>query len=274
MPVFAIAPIVGGIIGAIGASKAGGAQANAANSAAQLQHQDQQASLAFQEQQWNTQQQNEAPWLKAGSQAENTLSGLLGTPGQGLLTPWTQQFQAPTAATEQNDPGYQFRLQQGMSALQNSAAARGGLLSGNTAQAVTQFGQDYASNEYSNVYNRALGEYQQSYNIFEGNQANQFNRLSALAGGGQVAASQLGQQGQAASSNIANINLAGGAQQGASIMAGGSARASGYAGIANALSGGLNNLSQYALLSQLLGNQNSNNPNNSGTWSGLGQESY
>jgi hypothetical protein len=255
MPVFAIAPIIGGIIGAVGAAKAGGAQANAAQSAAQLQHQDQQASLAFQEQQWNTQQQNEAPWLKAGSQAENTLSGLLGTPGQGLLTPWTQQFQAPTALTEQNDPGFQARLKLGTDALQNSAAARGGLLSGNTVTAINQYAQDYASNEYGNVYNRALGEYQQSYNIFEGNQANEFNRLSSLAGGGQVAASQLGQQGQAASSNIANINLAGASQQGGALMAGGSARASGYAGISNALSGGLNNLSQYALLSQLLGNQ-------------------
>jgi hypothetical protein len=231
------------------------------------------ASLDFQKQQWQTQQQNEAPWLKAGGAAENQLSSLLGTPGQGLLTPWTEQFQAPTALTEQNDPGFQARLKLGTDALQNSAAARGGLLSGNTATAINQYAQDYASNEYGNVYNRALGEYQQRYNIFEGNQANQFNRLSALAGGGQVAANQLGQQGQAASSNIANINLAGGAQQGASIMAGGSARASGYAGIANALTGGLNNASQYLLLNQLLGNQNQNNPNNSGTWSGLGQES-
>jgi hypothetical protein len=57
------------------------------------------------------------------------------------------QFQAPTAATEQNDPGFQFRLQQGQQALERSAAAKGGLLTGGTAQAEQQFGQDYASNE-------------------------------------------------------------------------------------------------------------------------------
>ena len=244
MPVLAIAPIIGGIIGAVGAAKAGGAQASAAQSAAQLQHQDQMASLDFQKQQWNTEQQNLAPWLKAGGQAENTLAGLLGTPGQGLLTP----FQAPTAATEQNDPGYQFRLQQGSQALQNSAAARGGILSGNTAQAITQYGQDYASNEYNNVYNRAFGQYQQQ-------QSSTYNMLSGLAGGGQMAANTLGQLGQSAAGNISNINLVGGQQQGQDLMAAGSARASGYAGAANAIGGGVSGLGQYLLLQQLLGKQ-------------------
>jgi len=253
MPLIALGVMgaVSGVVGAVGASKAAGAQANAATSAAQLQHQDQQASLDFQKQQWAQQQQNEAPWLQAGGKAEMQLSDLTSTPGQGLLTPWTEQFQAPTNVTEQNDPGYQFRLQQGQQALENSAAARGGLLSGNTAKAITDYSQNYASNEYSNVYGRAFNEYSTRYNQFQTNQANTFNRLSSLAGGGQVAAGQLGQEGQAASSNIANINAVGGAQQGASLMNAGAARASGYAGVANAISGAANNASQLILLKSM-----------------------
>jgi len=72
-----------------------------------------------------------------------------------------QSFQLPTGqqALDQ-DPGYQFRLQQGLDALQNSAAARGGLGDPNTLRAVQDYGQGAASQEYQNAYNRALQTYQ------------------------------------------------------------------------------------------------------------------
>lgn len=76
----------------------------------------------------------------------------------------------------QADPGYQFRMQQGQQALEASAAARGGLSGGNFATALTQYGQNFASNEYQNAYNR-----------FNQNQQNRFNRLSTIAGIGQNA---------------------------------------------------------------------------------------
>jgi hypothetical protein len=82
--------------------------------------------------------------------------------------PWTQQFQAPTDITEQNDPGYQARLALGQQALQRSAAAQGTLNTGGTEAALTQYAQNYASNEYQNVYNRALGQYQQAYQQYLG----------------------------------------------------------------------------------------------------------
>src|SRR5947208_7303628 len=84
-----------------------------------------------------------------------------------LSKPWSEQFQAPTDVTEKNDPGYQFRLQQGENALQNSAAAKGTLLNGATGADIQKYGQDYASNEYGNVYNRALGQFQDRYNMFQ-----------------------------------------------------------------------------------------------------------
>jgi hypothetical protein len=248
--------IAWGVLGAVGAGvgagaslSAAGTQADAAKSAAQLQADEAQKALDFQKQEFSTQQQNIAPFLQAGQGAVTHLSDML---NNGGFAPWTEQFNAPTAATEQNDPGYQFRLQQGQQTLENSAAARGGLLSGGTGKDLQAFGQNYASNEYANVYNRALQQYQQNYNIYQQNQANQFNRYGTLAGVGQTAAGQLGQTGQAAAQNVGNISLTTGAQQGQDIQNAAAARASGYVGASNSLSGGVNNVSQLMLLSQLL----------------------
>src|SRR5258708_25388143 len=81
------------------------------------------------------------PYQQAGTQASGMLSQMLGTPGQGLLTPWTQQFKAPTEAEAEQTPGYKFQLQQGENALQNSAAAQGGLLSGGTLAGLNNYAQ-------------------------------------------------------------------------------------------------------------------------------------
>jgi hypothetical protein len=268
--VSAAGAIGGAAISANAAGNAAQTQATAAENAQELQAQEAQNALNFQEQEWNTQQANMAPWLKEGGTALSNLSALLNTPGQGLLTPWTQEFNAPTAATEQNDPGYQFRLNQGEGALERSAAANGSLLSGNTLEAQQEFGQNYASNEYQNVYNRALQQYQQNYGIFENNQTNTFNRLAALSGLGQTTAAQLGTQGQQAASNLGNISLTSGAQQGQDIQNAAAATASGYVGGANAwsgpLGGGTNSLMQLMLMQQLLGGGNTNSLNLDNSW--------
>ena len=252
------AAIIGGSIasagiGAIGSAKAAGAQAGAAKNAQQLEYQQEQDALNFQKQEWQTQQGNMAPWIKAGQGAIGTLSGLenQGLAGQGPLAPWTQQFQAPTLEQAQSEPGYQFALQQGQGALTNSAAASGNLLTGNTGEALQHFGQQLGEENYQNVYNRAMQQYQQHYNEFQQGQSNLFNRYASIAGLGQTATGQLGQEGQAAAGDVANISLTGGQQQAQQINNAGAAQASGYAGIANSIGGGINNLQQYALLNQM-----------------------
>lgn len=250
-----VAGIAAAGIGAAGSMGAASTQANAAEQAQQLQAQEAQNALNFNEQQYNTSQQNEAPFIKAGQGAIGELSGLTNTPGQGLLTPWNQQFQAPTAQQAAQYPGYQFQLQQGLNALQNSAAAKGNLLTGGTGAALEQYGQGLAQSDYSNVYNEALQQYQQSYNQFENNQANEYNRLAGVAGIGQTATTQAGQLGQQAANTTGQIALGTGQQQGQSLENQGAATASGYVGAANALSGGLNNIGQSVLLSQLLNPQ-------------------
>lgn len=86
--------------------------------------------------------------------------GLLGTVRQPFQ-PFVEAGQQAAGALQNplaflNDPGMQFRLQQGQQAIERSAAARGGLVSGRTLQDVNRFAQGVASDEFGNAFNRAL----------------------------------------------------------------------------------------------------------------------
>jgi len=70
-----------------------------------------------------------------------------------------RDFAAPTAESMLNEPGFQFRMDQGRKALEGSAAGKGVLRSGGTLKDILGYGQNFASQEYGNVYNRALTEY-------------------------------------------------------------------------------------------------------------------
>lgn len=70
-----------------------------------------------------------------------------------------RDFVAPTAESMLQEPGFQFRLDQGRKALEASAAGKGVLRSGGTLKDILGYGQNFASQEYNNVYNRALQEY-------------------------------------------------------------------------------------------------------------------
>lgn len=268
-----LAGVATSAVGAIGASNAADAQSSAANHAADLQAQQSQKALDFQKQQYATSQAQQAPYLQAGGNGLNALQYGLGVGGnangsgvgQGsLTTPYGQSFTAPTGLTEQNDPGYQARLQLGTDAIQRSAAARGSVLTGGTAKALDTYGQDYASNEYSNVYNRALNTYDTNFNAYNTNQSNQYNKLASLAGLGQSTATGLAQQGQAASNNVTSNMLGTGQVQGQAIQNAGNATASGYAGVANAINSGIsgaaNNYSNLQIIKNLTGSGYGSNP--------------
>jgi hypothetical protein len=247
-------------------------QAQAAEQAAQLQAQSQQKALDFQKQVWGQQLANQAPFLRAGQGAVTQLASLM-RPGGALTKPWTQPWTPPTGLTQANDPGYQARLALGEQALQRSAAAQGNLLSGGTLRDVNTFAQDYASNEYQNVYNRSLQNYMTGYNVFQNNQANLYNRLAGLAGTGQTTAGQLGAAGTSMA-GLTGQTLLGGAQSiGQAMQNAAAARASGYIGGANALGGMFSGIGQAASaipLYQLLQGQQASaggaNYNNPGYW--------
>lgn len=95
-----------------------------------------------------------------------------------------------------NDPAYQFQMQQGLQALQNSAAARGLLSSGNTLQDITKFSQGNAATYENQDFNQALQKFntnfqtaQQSYLPLAnfGQNANQMYNSAAQNYGNQVA---------------------------------------------------------------------------------------
>ena len=180
----------------------------------------------------------------------NTSLGAFGS----LMQPFGEQFSAPTALTEQSDPGFQARLKLGTDALERSAAARGGVLTGGTAKALDTYAQDYASNEYGNVYSRAYNDWATKYNVYNQNQTNQYNRLASLAGVGQQTANQMGLMSQNASNNVSSNLLNTAAQMGQQYNNAAAANASGYVGSANAWNGAIGGASN-SIINAILMNQ-------------------
>lgn len=183
--------------------------ASSARSAANTQAQATQAAQDAQERMFERQVELQEPWRQAGIGALNKLIPLTDYTKFG-----TEQFQ--------QDPGYAFRLSEGMKALDRTAAARGGLLSGATLKGAQRYGQDMASQEYQNAFNR-----------YQAERAAQLQPLQSLAGIGQTSANTL-------------TGAAGafGAQTGQNLQDIGTARASGYLGGSNALSSALGQAGQ------------------------------
>lgn len=243
--------IVSGLIGAHGAHSAADQQAAAAQKALGLIKDENQKGIDAQTAATSQIQGYQQPYLSAGTNGLSTLSGMLKTPGQGLLSNYGD-FKAPSMQDALNDPGYAFQLQQGTDAINKDAALKGTLFSGNTGTALQQYGQGLASTTYGNVYNRALNSYLTNQNTFNQNQGNQFSRLGYLANLGQGAANTMSGYTQAGAQNLGNIygNIG---QQGAQQLNNvGAAQASGTVGAANAYGGIANSLGQLPLLNSML----------------------
>jgi hypothetical protein len=89
------------------------------------------------------------------------------------------KFRAPSAQEVLTDPGYMFRLQTGTDAMEKSAAARGVLRTGGTLKDLIQYGQNFATQEYQNVYDRALKSHGANYQIEKDAYAPQFQEWMA-----------------------------------------------------------------------------------------------
>ena len=73
------------------------------------------------------------------------------------------EFAPPDADAALNEPGYRFRLDESLKALERSAAAKGVLRGGGTLSGITERAGNMASAEYGNVWNRALQSHQEAY---------------------------------------------------------------------------------------------------------------
>jgi hypothetical protein len=150
-----------------------------------------------------------------------------------------QNFTAPTAEQAAQTPGYQFTLDQGLKAVQNSAAARGLGTSGAALKGASSYATGLANSTYNDVFSRALNTFNTNY----GSAANRVNRLNTLVSNGQNAAATNGSLGANAMNSI-----------GDTLMSGANAAAAGRVGSANALAGGLNGLGQNALVYGMMQN--------------------
>ncbi len=206
-------------------------QADAATQASNLSAMGQAQALALQQRMYEEGVARQKPFYEAGVNA---------------LTKMQEQYgNMPAAFTGKvdlgQDPGYAFRMSEGMKALERSAAARGGLLGGATLKGAQRFGQDLASQEYQNAYNRALTQ----YNAAVQREGTGYNRLAALAGVGQTATSALSSAAGQTGANLGNLYYNAGQSAGAS-------RASGYMGMANTLTGGIGTGLNYYQNQQLM----------------------
>lgn len=128
------------------ASLIGGAlQSRQVGKAQAAEQAQQQKALDLQQRMYEEGVARQQPFLAGGTEDYNRLRAMM-TGGPGAA----QQFL-------QMDPGYGFRLSEGMKALERGAAARGGLISGNALRAAQRYGQDVASQEFGQAYGRLAG---------------------------------------------------------------------------------------------------------------------
>jgi hypothetical protein len=200
------ASVVGGLIGASGARSAASAQSDAALRAGDIQKQQFAEQMRLQE-----------PYRQAGLTGQNRLMDLLGLGGSTNSADYGKYGRDFSMADYQADPGYAFRLGEGMKQLGRTAAGRGGLISGQTMKGLQDYAQNSASQEYGNAFNR-----------YQTNRANQLQPLGSLMSSGQAAASN-----QAGAAGQYGVNA------GNATMAAGNAYAAGQLGQANTLAGGL-----------------------------------
>ena len=202
--------IIGGAMQGRAAKKGAQAQAAAAAEASRLQREMDAQQQAMQD-----------PYRQAGLTGQNRMMELMGLGGDANAQDYGRYGRDFAMSDFEADPGYAFRLAEGNKALERSAAARGMVLSGSMFKGLQRYGQDMASQEYQNAFNR-----------YQTNRTNQLTPLAGLMASGQGAANVLtGAAGQL------------GTQIGENAMGAGNARASGYVGSANAYANALSGVS-------------------------------
>lgn len=176
-------------IGAAASSSASDAQADAATNAARMD-----------ERKFQQTRTDLAPYRDTGASALTRYADSLGLNGDAARDQFRADFRA--------DPGYNFAFDEGQRAIQGSAAAKGGLLSGGALRALQRTGQGMADQQYGSYLDRYMN----------------------LANLGENAAAQTG-----------NFGAMSAARQGGYMTDAGAARAGGYLSAANTANGAISN---------------------------------
>ena len=192
-------------------------QAEATTEAAGMSAQASREALDLQRRMYEENVARQQPFMQAGQNALNKLA------------PLASEYTPFGMAQFQQDPGYAFRMSEGMKGLERSAAARGGLLSGATMKGLQRYGQEAASQEYQNAFNR--------YGI---ERERRLNPLQSLAGVGQTSTQQVGGYGQNYANQANQLGMTNAANQGNLALGMGNIRATQYGNAGSALNTALN----------------------------------
>ena len=175
---------------------------------------------------YNQLQPSYSPYTQIGTTALGKMNNLISSPGFGQIG----QFQF-----NQDDPSYQWRFNQGADAIAAQASAMGQLGSGNLGTALVDYGQNAASQEYQNAYNRWV----QSQQLQQNAQNSAYNTLFGLGQMGMGATEDLSNLGMGAALNQANLLIGGTGALAQSKVDAANARAAGLNNIIGTVSGGL-----------------------------------
>jgi hypothetical protein len=167
------------------------------------------------------------PWRQAGTNALTKMQG-----GEFAVP---ENFKYDPNSMYQ-DPGYAFRMSEGMNALNRSMASKGLGVSGANIKGAMKYGQNLGSQEFGNAYQRALDEYNARVN----RSTLGYNRLASLAGVGQTAASNIGSAASGYGANVGNLAMGNAATQGNALMARGNIAAQQYGTAGRSLDQALN----------------------------------
>ncbi len=200
--------------------------ASAASAASKQEQEQDQVAQQNQVNALNFENLELSPYQQAGASDIPNLQALLNSYGS-TVTPYVNALTSlGNSATAQQalaqTPGYQFTLNQGLQATQNSNAAQGLGISGAALKGAAQYATGLANNTYQQQYNNALTNLQ----AVSGNWQNQWNANNSLVNLGQNSAANTATNTQNATNSLSSL-----------IQALGNAQAAGTVGTANALGG-------------------------------------
>jgi hypothetical protein len=198
----------------------------AASQAADTSTRANESAQVLQRQMFDEQKAMSAPYREAGVTGQNRLMELLGLGGNTGAEGYGRYGRDFSMADFVTDPGYNFRLTEGQKAIDRSAAARGGLISGGALKAATRYGQEMGSQEYGNAYNR-----------YQTNRTNQLQPLGSLMTSGQNAAAGAGAAAGNYGASAGNLMSTSGVNQGNALLAAQRANSSAYGDIAKTIGG-------------------------------------
>lgn len=202
--------IVSGMMGSKAAKNAAAQQAAAMLEAAKIQ-----------ERMFQQQRVDLAPYRETGYTALGDIAK--------RMPLFTAQF-GPEQMEQYLDPSMEFRRKLGEQTTARMLNVGGGAISGNTLRGLEEFGQNLASTEYGNAFNR-----------FQNERTNIYNTLANIAGMGQQSVNTGVQASQQAASNLGQL-----------AVGQGQAQAAGTVGSANALGGAIQGVGNMFYLNQLM----------------------